>query len=107
QDIDLTFRFGDIRREIFPASADGGHKANAALLFYNADPTLLFNIAPTGKISRLSGFWIALGREQKKLHFLFHHPDLRDALAFLVVEHATAKCFQLSEFRRDIVMHQS
>src|SRR5205823_11035148 len=89
----LLFLFRNIRREIFRASADCGHKANAFVLFDDAGPALLLNTAPSGKFPRLPRFRIALGRKKKKLHFLFHGPNLRDALAFFVVKHATAKCF--------------
>src|SRR5205823_12801129 len=85
----LLFLFRNIRREIFRASAQGGHEANTFVLFYHAGPVFLFNRAPARKFARLAGFRIAFGRKQKKLHFLFHHPNLCDPLAFLVVEHAT------------------
>src|SRR5438477_6423077 len=88
----LLFLFRNILREIFRASAQGGHEANTFVLFYHAGPVFLFNRAPARKFARLAGFRIAFGRKQKKLHFLFHHPNLCDPLAFLVVEHATAEC---------------
>src|ERR1700730_2063087 len=53
QALELIFRLVNIRREIFRASAQRSHEANALFLLHPAAPTFLFDIAPAGKISRL------------------------------------------------------
>src|SRR5204862_4764396 len=76
------------------------------LLFHRARPAFLFNVAPIGKLLRGSRFRVALGEKKKKLHALFHYPDLRDPTGFLVIEYPATQSAEIGEFRRHFVVFQ-
>ena len=47
---------------------------------------------------------VRLGGKQKELHPFFLHPNLGDAMHFVVVKHPRAKRFEVGEFGRHVVM---
>ena len=59
---------GKIRLQVFLATPERGHKANAAVFGHRTCPAFLVNIAPAGKPQHCSAFAVSLGRKEKELH---------------------------------------
>src|ERR1051325_75050 len=105
--LDLLFRFGDIRREIFFASAKRRHEANTLILSHHPGPTVLIDVTPPVEMFGRARLRVAFRWKHEELHLLFYDPNLRDTLAFFIVEHANPQRFQIRELRRHVVMRET
>src|ERR1700730_9017944 len=92
--LQLLFLFRNVGSEVFFASAQRRHETDAVLLFHHTAPAILVDVPPAVEMFGRAGLWIAFSRKKEELHFFLHHPDLRDALAFLIVKNAAAEGFQ-------------
>src|SRR5436190_17609215 len=87
-----------VGREIFLAATNDRHKANPVSLRDGTGPSFQFHETPVRKIAYAAVLGIFLGRKEKKLHPLFRHPNLRDAVHFLVVKNAAPEGLEFGEF---------
>src|SRR4051794_5750676 len=98
------FLLAHIRRKVAFLAAKSGHKTDAVLHLDHTGPAFFLDVTPAIELARLRLLRIARGGKKEELHALFRNGNLRNAMAFVVIEDPRAGGLQIRELGRDVVV---